>query len=84
MQSPVNLPTTAATTKSGVLTFESTAGVSKWMVIRNTANIPNGSKVRSVTPTTVTLYVDVSVAEAQTVSFYAIQGHPEAALIDLD
>lgn len=84
MQTPVQLPTTVATTKSAVLTFESTTGVSVGMVVYDTANVPNGSKVRAVTPTTVTLYVNVSVAEAETVSFYQIQYHPEATLTDLD
>lgn len=83
MQTPVSIPTTAETTKSSVLTFESAAGVSVGMVVYGTANVPNGSKVRSVTATTVTLYVDVSVAEAQTVNFYEIQFHPEATLTDL-
>lgn len=82
--STVSIATSAATSKAAVLTFGATTGVSRGMLVVNTAGVPNGSKVKSVTSTTVTLYVNVTVASGATVQFQTVDFHPETLLTDLD
>lgn len=82
--STAQIVTTVATTKTAVLTFGATPGVSKGMLVVNTAGVPNGSKVRSVTSTTVTLYENVTVASGAIVTFQSVDFHPESLLTDLD